>query len=48
MYSLQYLAIDCRFYHTRTPTAAARNESKSGLILPIEEEEDAGLVEQLS
>ena len=48
MYSLQYRAINCSFYHTRTHTAAARNESNAGLILSIGEEEDSGLVEQLS
>ena len=29
-------ATDCSFYQTPTPTAAARNESKSGLIISIE------------
>ena len=33
---LQYIATDCSFYQTPTPTAAARNESKSGLIISIE------------
>ena len=33
---LQYLATDCSFYQTPTPTAAAQNESKSGLIISIE------------
>ena len=33
---LQYLATDCSFYQTPTPTAAVRNESKSGLIISIE------------
>ena len=34
--NLQYLATDCSFYQTPTPTAAARSESKSGLIISIE------------
>ena len=33
---MQYIATDCSFYQTPTPTAAARNESKSGLIISIE------------
>ena len=37
---MQYLAKGCSFYHTPTPTAAARNETNSGLITSIEEEEE--------
>ena len=36
--AVKYLATDCSFYQTPTPTAAARNESKSGLIISIENE----------
>ena len=37
---LQYIATDCSFYQTPTPTAAARNESKSGLIISIEKKKN--------
>ena len=40
---LQYIATDCSFYQTPTPTAAARNESKSGLIISIEKKKMAVL-----
>ena len=36
---MHYFAKDCSFYHTQTPTAAARNESNAGLITSIEEED---------